>query len=267
MRTPIKLSRFVRVLLLTSVTVATSLGCDTRNASTPLAFHTTPAHAARQSRTAQPRTSAVLSGVANAQALPDYQAAKRACAKGDFKGAARIMQQMQKLPGLTADERQFCAEQQKICESHFLPPTPAPTVSPKLASRHAANGMSGLGDCGPRALLIACEKLGVKTSLAELTRLAGTGRDGTSMAGLKAACESLKLKCEAMQVSREALADVKCPAVAFWGGNHWICVLEIKDKGESGSAVILDSNEPAPRTIGQETLLQGSSGILLTVAR
>jgi len=116
-------------------------------------------------------------------------------------------------------------------------------------------------------MLLACEKLGVKTTLPEVRRAAGTDASGTTMAGLKRAAEGLHLKAEGVQAGRQALPRVTTPALAWVHGNHFISVLALAGEGEGGTAVIHDPNEPAERTIAQEELLQMSGGYLLTLHR
>ncbi|HLJ57157.1 MAG TPA: cysteine peptidase family C39 domain-containing protein, partial [Chthonomonadaceae bacterium] len=110
-------------------------------------------------------------------------------------------------------------------------------------------------------------KLGVKASLPELRKAAGTDAQGTTLAGLKRAAEGLRMKAEGVQAGREALSRLPTPALAWVRGDHYIAVLAVRGEGESGTAVIHDPNEPAERTIAQERLLQMSGGYLLTLRR
>jgi hypothetical protein len=214
---------------------------------------------------------------ASVQSLPNYEVARRACARGQYRQAAEILARMQKSPTLDAEQKEFCHKQELICLSHLAPHKPVSN------SASHAGGASETGkaahpegtrkpppygvDCGPRALLLACQKLGVKATLAELTRAAGTDAHGTQMAGLKRAAEQLKLKAEGVQASREALRDLPVPAIAWSHGNHFLTVLAWNGRGEFGTALVHDPNEAAPRTVSQEKLLQASSGYLLTLRR
>jgi ABC-type bacteriocin/lantibiotic exporter with double-glycine peptidase domain len=115
-------------------------------------------------------------------------------------------------------------------------------------------------------LLLACEKLGVKTDLAALSKAAGTGARGTTMQGLKRAAVSAHLKAEGVQVAREALPDQPV-SVAWFHGDHYVAVLGFNGRGESGTALIHDPNDAAPRIVSQESLLQSSAGVLLALHR
>ena len=136
-----------------------------------------------------------------------------------------------------------------------------------LLQLHVDVGEGLVGPLPAGVLLLACEKLGVLTTLSELTRAAGTNAQGTKMAGLKRAAESVKLKAEGLQASREALADVPLPAVGFWQGSHYITVLEWRGRGESGTALIQDPNEDKARLISDEKLVQSTSGYFLSLRR
>ncbi|HLJ66444.1 MAG TPA: cysteine peptidase family C39 domain-containing protein [Chloroflexota bacterium] len=121
--------------------------------------------------------------------------------------------------------------------------------------------------CGPRALLLVCDKLGVHTTLKALESAAGSIDGKTSMAGLKRAAEGLGLKASGIQAGREALPTLRTPALAWVHGNHYIAVLEMRGAGESGTVLIHDPNEADEATIAQERFLQMGGGFLLTLRR
>jgi len=112
-----------------------------------------------------------------------------------------------------------------------------------------------------------CEKLGVKADLDMLRQKAGITATGTSLQGLAQAAQSLGLKAEGVQLSREALAEAKMPALAWVNGNHFIAVLSLTGSGENGRAVIHDPNQPTDLTVSQEQLLRWCSGYLLLLHR
>jgi ABC-type bacteriocin/lantibiotic exporter with double-glycine peptidase domain len=87
------------------------------------------------------------------------------------------------------------------------------------------------------------------------------------MQGLKKAAESVHLKAEGVQVSREALPDQPLPSICWFHGDHYVCLLAMNGRGESGTALIHDPNEAQPKTVSQESLLQSSAGVLLTLRR
>jgi ABC-type bacteriocin/lantibiotic exporter with double-glycine peptidase domain len=85
------------------------------------------------------------------------------------------------------------------------------------------------------------------------------------MAGLATAAKGLGLKTEGVQVSREALHDVRLPAIGYVNGTHFIEVITLNGGGEDATATIHDPNLPTAQTIPQERLLRLTSGYLLSV--
>lgn len=207
---------------------------------------------------------AAVSTSISVQSLPAYHDAELACTKGDYRGAARILDTLARSAALSAEQRAFCRAQQQICLAHLQKHNPKRFASAGPTRPTAA---SPRADCGPRALLIACTRLGVPASLTALTKASGAGPRGTSLQGLKTAAQSVLLKAEGVQVGREALPDQPMPAIAWSHGDHFIAVLSMKGRGENGTAVIHDPNEAAERTVSQEVLLQSCSGYLLTLRR
>jgi hypothetical protein len=263
------------------------LGC---HAGSPL----TAAHATPSAR----RTISAPASSAGVQSLPAYRKAQAECAHGRFRQAAGILARLEQSATLTDDERAFCRTQEAICLGHLRRSSPPASLE---AQRHGENtegagqrfsvagdrglksssadshrsavadvnagGAAAPSDCGPRALLLACERLGVKTSLPALTKAAGTNSRGTSLAGLKRAAESLHLRAEGLQAGRDALPGLPMPAIAWVHGDHYVAVLALSGRGESGTATVHDPNEPTEKTASQENLLQDCGGYLLTLSR
>ena len=200
-----------------------------------------------------------LSAAEHVQSLPAYFQASVACQHKQFRKAARLMQHLAASPLLSAQEKAYCKQQQFLClqEAGLLPKNaPPPTVaSPPVQD----------ADCGPRALAIVCQRLGVPASVEKLRQLAGTTAKGTSMEGLAKAAEALGLKAEGVQVSREALSQVPMPALAWTNGSHYIAVFSVQGDGEEATATIHDPNQPHEQTLAKEQLLRLCSGYLLLV--
>ncbi len=195
--------------------------------------------------------------VAHVRSLPLYKQAEQACRQKQFPYAANLLQRLAAMPGLTAQERAFCQEQRAIClkDAGDLPVSAPGSMAPEPAD----------ADCGPRALFLVCQKLGVSTSVERLRQLAGTTDKGTSMAGLAKAAEAVGLKAEGMQVSREALAEIELPAIAWVNQNHYVALLSVQGEGEQATATIHDPNATEEQTLDREQLLRMSSGYLLLV--
>lgn len=175
---------------------------------------------------------------------------------------------------MNAEEVAFARQQRALCLKDAGLPVPVLAPSPVLAMPFLSPAhvptrpiSPAEADCGPRALSLLCQKMGVKASLPQLRQWAGTTVQGTSMAGLAQAAQAAGLKTEGMQVSREALPDQDMPAIAYVNNNHFVAVLSVAGSGDSGTAVIHDPNSAGEETIPQERLLRLCSGYLLLVRR
>ena len=222
---------------------------------------------ARPAAPASPLTSArSLSGlspaVARLQASPLYQQARQDCKRHDYLHAAEVLKTLAAAPGLAADAVAFCNTQRDLCLKDAGLPVAASPVVASLPARAPLDA-----DCGPRALLLVCQKLGVKTSLETLRKTAGTNAQGTTLAGLQQAAQKLGLHAEGVQVNRDALPDTAVPALAWMNRNHYAALLALNGHGDAAMATIHDPNRHAEETISQEQLLQRSGGYLLLIHR
>jgi len=235
--------------------------------------HATSIAAASGRGTAAPAVAAAPSpeqrAVAHVHTFLLYQQAETACKAQRYKQAAELLQRLAALPELTADERAFVSQQQALCRKDAGLPAPsnASAIERRPSVRTIANVSHPIStanaDCGPRALLLVCQQLGIRTSVEELSKQAGTNAQGTSLEGLAIAAKAVGLKAEGVQVSREALPDQPLPAIAYVNGNHFIVVLKLEGGGDKATATVHDPNEAQEQTIPQEQLLRLSSGYLL----
>jgi len=200
-----------------------------------------------------------LSAAEHVQSMPVYLQAVVACRHKQFLKAAGLMQHLAASPLLFAQEKAYCKRQQFLClQDAGVLPKSSPTLPTAVSPAQAA-------DCGPRALALVCQRLGVSTSAERLKQLAGTTAKGTSMEGLAKAANALGLKAEGVQVSREALSEVPMPALAWTNENHYIAVFNVQGDGDQATAAIEDPNLPHEQTIAKEQLLRLCSGYLLLV--
>jgi len=228
-----------------------------------------------------PKAMPAIAAATKVQALPDYAQAKESCRRGDYRKAAAILARLQGSPKLNDDQKEFCYKQEVICLGH-VSKSAATARRAQRQSIGSANGGGSLTaspsqplilssaqsvDCGPRALQYAVAQLGLKRSVAQLRQSAGTNAGGTTLWGLKRACEGLGLKVDAVQAGRAALPSLNMPALAWTSGSHYIAVLSMQGAGENGTARVHDPNDLTEKTISQERLLQLSSGYLLTLRR
>ena len=105
--------------------------------------------------------------------------------------------------------------------------TPKRTQVP-AGSRHAASPVviqMEAAECGAACLASVLALHGRHVTLEEARRVCGVSRDGSSALQLKAAAEHWGLECDGYSVEIPALAEVRLPAVLFWGFDHFV-VLE-----------------------------------------
>jgi len=221
-----------------------------------------PVAAPAPSLTAARSLSSLSSAAAQVQSSPLYQQARQDCKKHDYRRAADALQALARTPGLAPEAAAFAVQQRTICLRDAGLPPPATPVTVDLPARFPVDA-----DCGPRALLLVCQKLGVKTSVETLRSTAGTTAEGTTMAGLQQAAQKIGLKAEGVQVSREALPDTSPVAIAWMNRNHYAALLALSGRGDTATATIHDPNRPASETISQEQFLQRCGGFLLLVHR
>ena len=155
--------------------------------------------------------------IAQVQASALYQEARQDCKRHDYAHAANVLKTLAAAPDLAPDAVAFCNTQRALCLKDAGLPIPAfPAVVASLPARAPVDA-----DCGPRALLIVCQKLGVKTDLQTLRKTAGTNAHGTPLAGLQQAAQKLGLHAEGVQADRDALPDTALPALAWMNRNHY----------------------------------------------
>ena len=81
--------------------------------------------------------------------------------------------------------------------------------------------------CGPKALKIVCDQLGVKAEVEELVKLARTDNTGTSLEGLRKAATAKGLSARALAANVPYLEKMPKPTIAWIGGNHFAVVTKV----------------------------------------
>jgi ABC-type bacteriocin/lantibiotic exporter with double-glycine peptidase domain len=114
-------------------------------------------------------------------------------------------------------------------------------------------------DCGAACLAMLLCAHGRATRVAECRALLEPGRDGVSARALLRAARDFGLEARALRVSAEHVAQQALPAIAYWGGNHFVLVARHTARGFH----ILDPAE-GPQTLSAEQFAAGFSGVLLT---
>ena len=246
-------------------------GCRHGSPSPPVA----PAKAAAS--VSAGAASAVRRGSAErVKEMPQFRAAVKEYAAGRYAAAASRVEALERGGALDGAGRSFCEGQRLICLRKAANPKPAckpdgqPWIPPRKPSvsvfRAPARSPADV-DCGPRALRIAAERMGVRAPVERLRTLADTTASGTTMEGLAEAAKAIGLKAEGVQVGRDALAELDSPALARVDRNHWVAVLSVRGEPVDGTARIHDPNRAEPQEIPQTELLARSGGYLLELRR
>jgi len=200
--------------------------------------------------------------------LPRYREAIRRYQRHDYAGALGqidLLLAQAEQSGTQADilflERQRALCQGALTGSSDSKSAVISTFAAVVAPPRAA-GAATRADCGPRALLVACNELNVSASLPGLIQAAGTTKTGTTLVGLAKAAGSVGLQAAGVQMDRDALANLSHPALAWVDGNHYVAVLGVN----GDTATIHDPNRTRKEDIPLADLLGRSGGVLLTLA-
>lgn len=114
--------------------------------------------------------------------------------------------------------------------------------------------------CGPAALRIVCERLGVEADVEDLAREAGTDSTGTTMHGLKRAAEAKGLQAQGLQVDLAYLMNARKPVIAWTGRDHYVVVT-----GFRGEDVELVDPNQGQAVIGIAEFVRAWDGYVLVV--
>lgn len=92
--------------------------------------------------------------------------------------------------------------------------------------------------CGPKALCIALDQLGLSSDVTALSKLAGTDRTGTTMDGLKRAAEMSGLRARGLRVDLAYLERMPKPSIAWIGRDHYVVITD----AQLGNVEFIDPN-------------------------
>ena len=85
-------------------------------------------------------------------------------------------------------------------------------------------------DCGAACLGMICKYYTMPIGLNRLRDMCNVSRDGTSMAALAEAAETLGFVTRGVRTGYEALMRTGLPAILHWEGNHFVVLYEITKK-------------------------------------
>jgi hypothetical protein len=203
----------------------------------------------------------------------DYSKAKTLFVHGDYTGANVALSRLLTDPKQTTADRAFLQRQITICNDA----TAGKTIekSGKVASpapvQNAGSVSTNTVDCGPRALLLLCRefKPPVSASLPALCKTAGVKAPrGASLEGMTKAAKSVGFLPEAVQMDRDALANLSTSAIAWVDGNHYLAVYRVNRSLQGidyDTVTIQDPNKNTKEDILLTKLLSRSGGVLMTL--
>ncbi len=135
-----------------------------------------------------------------------------------------------------------------------------------LAAYGAASQAAGTYEdkrlCGPRCVLVVCQKLQTNANLEELIRLCGTDERGSSLGGLQDAVVAKGLKAVGMKISLEELAAFNGSVVAHLWNNHFVVV------EPAGADMLKVTDPPADPVVANKASFRNAySGLALLIAK
>lgn len=95
--------------------------------------------------------------------------------------------------------------------------------------------------CGPRSLLVICQRFGAPADLEELARLSGHTDQGATLAGLYRAAQAKGLNVEGVKIGADELLASGLPAIVHLWGNHFVVA---EGAGAAGFKVTNPPAEP-----------------------
>ena len=200
------------------------------------------------------------------QDTPYFQSATKYCHKHEYGKALGELKQLAASRagsgGLTAVQSAWLVGQERLCVNGATPAVAVLAIAPTTALNPLI--VDDYNSCGPRSLVLVDKYLyRPVVSLHVLEAAGGTGPHGTNMTGMVRAAKAAGFNALAVQAGRTGFAKLPMPAVAWVYGDHYIAVLSMHGRGQTGTATVWDPNALVPVTLSQQSLLRMSGGIML----
>lgn len=202
----------------------------------------------------------------------EYRQAKALFGQHNYAASDQILASLLAEPQRTAADHLFLQRQRDLCrraqDGEKTLATASLTRTSSVTPAAAAKTIRD-ADCGPRALLLLCRKANRPAALSDLRRTAGiTSARGASLEGLSKAAASVGFAPLAVQMDRDALANLSVPAIAWVDGNHYVAVYQVNRslRGITFDTIVVhDPNKRGEETLTLTDLLSRSGGVLLTL--
>lgn len=117
--------------------------------------------------------------------------------------------------------------------------------------------------CGPKSLQVVFQKLGIKSSLEEISRISGyKDKEGTTMYGLYQAAKKKGLYAEGVKINLDEIAELKIPVIAYLWGDHFLIV-----EGTGTDTLIITDPPNKPYFTSKDKFQPFYSGFALFVSK
>jgi HlyB family type I secretion system ABC transporter len=100
----------------------------------------------------------------------------------------------------------------------------------RLTKQYPFYAQQSAADCGSASLVMIGRYWGKYFSVNRLRDMTNVGRSGASLNAIASAAESLGFATRPVKATFEKFSEQSLPAIAHWGGNHFIVVYEITKK-------------------------------------
>ncbi|MCF2900914.1 peptidase domain-containing ABC transporter [Pseudoalteromonas sp. OFAV1] len=117
---------------------------------------------------------------------------------------------------------------------------------------------SEVAECGLACIAMISSFHGFKTDLAYIRKLAGSTIKGMSLNDVISASLKLNLAGRAYQCDIEDLNQLQLPAILHWDMNHFVVLVEVKNKG-----IVINDPAKGTRFVDQQELDNNYTGIAL----
>ena len=125
----------------------------------------------------------------------------------------------------------------------------------RFSRRYPFYAQQSASDCGAACLVMIGQYWGKRFSVNRLRDMTNVGRSGASLRAIATTAENLGFASRPVKATLEKFAEQPLPAIAHWGGNHFIVVYEITKK-----QVIVGDPAVGQRELSRKEFAEGWTG-------